>query len=107
LVGFFVFPQLANNSPSLFKTYERNSKGCNLPKLCSSNQRVQKHISMAKLTHDQKDHQYTLHLENGEEAYVSYVLEGKMMKLTYSYVPPELRGSGVANRHPKWSMIID
>ncbi|MDB3907591.1 N-acetyltransferase [Crocinitomicaceae bacterium] len=91
---------------------------------------------MAKLTHDQKDHQYTLHLENGEEAYVSYVLEGKMMKLTYSYVPPELRGSGVgkelvektfemlteekykaeaicgyiravANRHPKWSMIID
>jgi predicted GNAT family acetyltransferase len=91
---------------------------------------------MGKLVHDQEQQQYTLHLDNGQEAYVSYVLESKMMKLTYSYVPPELRGGGVgkelvektfemlteegyeaeatcsyiravAHRHTKWSTIID
>ena len=90
---------------------------------------------MAKLTHDQEEDRYTLHLDSGQEAFVSYVLETKMMKLTYSYVPPELRGGGVgkelvektfemlteegyeaeamcsyiravASRHPKWSAII-
>jgi len=90
---------------------------------------------MAKLTHDREEQRYTLHLENGKEAYVSYVLESKMMQLTYSYVPPELRGCGVgkelvektfemlteegyeaeamcsyiravALRHNKWSAII-
>lgn len=91
---------------------------------------------MGSLTHDKAEDQYTLHLEDGHEAYINYVLEGKAMKLTYSYVPPELRGSGVgrelvektfelltaegyeaeaicsyiravAQRHPKWSMVID
>ncbi|MFT5858164.1 MAG: putative GNAT family acetyltransferase [Flavobacteriaceae bacterium] len=91
---------------------------------------------MSKLTHDHEEHQYTLHLPDGKEAYVNYVLESKMMKLTYSYVPPELRGGGVgkelvektfemlteegyeaeamcsyiravAERHEKWSTIID
>lgn len=91
---------------------------------------------MSELTHDKEQEQYTLHLENGQEAFISYVLEGKKMKLTYSFVPPELRGSGVgkelvektfeklteegyeaeamcsyirvvAQRHPKWSAIID
>mgnify|MGYP006108885045 CR=1 FL=1 len=90
---------------------------------------------MAKLTHDHEEHRYTLHLDNGKEAYVSYSLESKMMRLTYSYVPPELRGGGVgkelvektfemlteegykaeaicsyiraiAHRHDKWSTII-
>ena len=91
---------------------------------------------MSKLTHDRESEQFTLHLDNGIEAFVSYVLDGKKMQLTYSYVPPELRGSGigkelvektfemltqegyeaearcsyiraVAERHPKWSTIID
>lgn len=90
---------------------------------------------MNQLTHDKNQKRYTLILENGNEAYVSYSLESKMMRLTYSYVPPELRGSGigkklveetfemlteegyeaaavcsyiqaVASRHPKWSKII-
>ena len=91
---------------------------------------------MAQLTHEQAESRYTLHLADGKEAYVNYVLESKMMKLTYSYVPPELRGGGVgkelvektfemlteegyeaeamcsyvravAKRHYKWSTIID
>ena len=91
---------------------------------------------MAKLTHDREEHRYTLHLDSGKEAYVSYVLNSKIMRLTYSYVPPELRGGGIgkelvektfetlteegykaeavcsyirviANRHNKWSTIIN
>ncbi len=87
------------------------------------------------LTHNREEHQYTLHLENGNQAYINYVLEGKKMMLTYSYVPPEARGTGVghelvektfemltnegfeaeaicsyirvvAQRHTKWSEII-
>ena len=91
---------------------------------------------MVKLTHNYEEQRYTLHLENGKEAYVNYSLESEMMRLTYSYVPTELRGDGVgkelvektfemlteegfkaeavcsyiqavAHRHNKWSTIID
>ena len=91
---------------------------------------------MANLTHNQEEQSYILHLDDGKEAFVNYVLEGKKMKLTFSYVPPELRGVGVgkelvektfemlteegyeaeamcsyirrvAQRDHKWSTIID
>jgi predicted GNAT family acetyltransferase len=91
---------------------------------------------MSKLTHDQEEQRYTLHLDDGKEAYVSYTIQSEVMRLTYSHVPPELRGGGVgkelvektfemlteegykaeaicsyiravAHRHPKWSTIID
>ena len=88
-----------------------------------------------EIIHDKDKQQFLLNLENGLVALVSYTVEGKQMRLTYSEVPDSLRGQGigkelvektfekltnegfeataicsyiriVAMRSPKWSGII-
>lgn len=92
-------------------------------------------MSEREIIHDTESRQFILHLPNELKAFVSYTLEGKTMRLTYSEVPPILRGQGVgkelvektfeklteegyeavaicgyirvtAQRSPKWSKII-
>ncbi|MFT5860727.1 MAG: putative GNAT family acetyltransferase [Flavobacteriaceae bacterium] len=91
---------------------------------------------MGELKHDTENQRYILTTQNGQEAYIDYALENKDMRLTYSFVPDELRGkkigkelvektfemltdegftatavcsyiSVVALRHPKWSTLIN
>ncbi|MFK7784927.1 MAG: GNAT family N-acetyltransferase [Crocinitomicaceae bacterium] len=92
-------------------------------------------MSEREIIHDTQNRQFILPLDDGLKAHVSYSLEGKTMRLTYSEVPPVLRGQGVgkelvektfeklteegyeavaicgyirvtAQRSPKWSEII-
>ena len=92
-------------------------------------------MSEREIIHDRENQQFILELENDLVAKVTYSLEGKTMRLTYSEVPPVLRGQGVgkelvektfeklteegfeaiaicgyirvtAQRSPKWSEII-
>lgn len=87
------------------------------------------------IIHDKENQQFVLPIEEGIKAYVSYSLDDKTMRLTYSEVPPVLRGQGIgkelvektfeqltaegyqavaicgyiraiARRSPKWSEII-
>mgnify|MGYP001100888484 CR=1 FL=1 len=93
-------------------------------------------MSERAIVHDKENREFILELENDLVAKVSYSLEGKTMRLTYSEVPPVLRGKGVgkelvektfeklteegyeaiaicgyiraiAMRSPKWGEIID
>jgi predicted GNAT family acetyltransferase len=48
-----------------------------------------------EIIHDTENREFILPLEDGLRAYVSYRLEDKTMYLTYSEVPPVLRGHGV------------
>ena len=92
-------------------------------------------MSEREIIHDTENREFVLSLEDGLRAYVSYSLEGKTMRLTYSEVPRVLRGKGIgkelvektferlteegyeaiaicgyiraiAMRSPKWSEII-
>lgn len=51
--------------------------------------------SEKEIIHDQDNQQFILPVENELVATVSYKLNGKMMRLVYSEVPPVLRGQGV------------
>lgn len=50
---------------------------------------------MGKLRHDKALGSYILDLENGYSARVDYEREGEHLRLVYSEVPAQLRGSGV------------
>lgn len=48
-----------------------------------------------EIIHDKENQLFVLPLEDGLEAKVTYTLEGKTMRLTYSEVPRSLRGQGI------------
>ncbi len=52
----------------------------------------------SEIIHDKNNQQFLLNLESGLVAKVSYTLEGKQMRLTYSEVPNSLRGQGIGKK---------
>ncbi|MFK8045167.1 MAG: GNAT family N-acetyltransferase [Crocinitomicaceae bacterium] len=50
---------------------------------------------MSEIVHDKENREFTLNLHGGHKAYVSYSMEGEIMKLVYSKVPDELSGQGI------------
>ena len=52
-------------------------------------------MAQREIIHDTEKREFVLNLENGLRAYVSYLLDGNTMRLTYSEVPHSLRGQGI------------
>ena len=52
-------------------------------------------MSEREIIHDKENQQFILYLPDELKAFVSYTLDGKTMRLTYSEVPPVLRGQGI------------
>jgi len=52
-------------------------------------------MSDRAIIHDKEKQEFVLPLEKGMRAFVSYSLDGNTMRLTYSEVPPALRGQGI------------
>lgn len=50
---------------------------------------------MSDIIHDKENRKFILPLEDGEQAIVSYSLEGEKLLLVYSEVPGHLRGQSI------------
>lgn len=50
---------------------------------------------MNRVIHNTAQQRYELPLEGGKLAYLNYRKRGNHLDLTYSFVPPELRGHGI------------
>lgn len=53
---------------------------------------------MNKVIHNTAQQRYELHVAGGKLAYLNYRKRGNHLDLTYSFVPPDLRGQDVGRK---------
>ena len=51
-----------------------------------------------EVQHDEAGHRFFLTLEGGHEAFLRYRLEGNVLDFYHTYVPPEVRQKGLAEK---------
>ena len=52
---------------------------------------------MSEVTNEEGRHRFELE-EEGETAFITYIVEGERITLTHTIVPPEIEGRGVGSR---------